>query len=81
MDVGSYGDLAPITTRLGVSGSRKARKKRSRVMYLNQLTYEKLKTKMQERLGQSRLPKASSFPNSLSALNEFLRERGIEPGT
>jgi hypothetical protein len=49
-------------------------------MYLNQLTYEKLKTYMQERLGQARLPKASSFPNSLSALNEFLRERGIEPG-
>jgi hypothetical protein len=77
MGPGSYGTLTPINySQKGGCQSRKARK--SRVMFINGLNYEQLKGFMQDRLGQPKLPTASTAGNSLSALNEFLRERNLD---
>lgn len=77
MDDGSYAVSGPFNySQQG--GHKKRRKARgSRVLYFNGLSYDKLKTEMQKRLGQPKLATEATYANSVSALNELLLHLGI----
>jgi len=76
MDSGSYRALGPFNYS-HQGAKRRCRARKSRVMYFDSLTYDGLKPEMKKRLGQPKLATEATYANAVSALNEFLLERGI----